>query len=123
MHPLRTVTNGSGTGVRLEWEFADFVLDIFGLQFVFGCSDPGHFRVCVNNRGNSGIIDMSGSRSYDVLNAGNAVFLSLMCQHWAWNAVANSPNGRNIGVEFMIHHDESSFVRLDTNFLRTFQGR
>jgi len=61
---------GLGTRVGSEAEFANIVFDAFSLEVLLCTADPGNFGVCVNNRGNGIVIDMTMSR-LDVFDGGN----------------------------------------------------
>lgn len=65
-----SVQIGLGTRVGSKAEFADIVFDALSLKVLLCTADPGNFRVCVNNRGNGIVIDVTMS-GLDVFDSGN----------------------------------------------------
>lgn len=50
---------GLRTGVGSEGEFANVVLDAVGFEILLSSSDPGNFRVGVDDGWNGGVVDVT----------------------------------------------------------------
>ena len=51
----------------------------------------------------------------NALGHGNALFFGFVRQHGATHHVAHSPNARQIGFAFSVHHDGAAFVQLQAH--------
>uniref|UniRef100_A0A8D9ARV1 Uncharacterized protein n=1 Tax=Cacopsylla melanoneura TaxID=428564 RepID=A0A8D9ARV1_9HEMI len=105
---------GLGATVGGEREFANFVFDTVALEILFSSADPAHFRVSVDDRGNTVVVNVTGTSS-NSLNTHNAFVFCLVRQHWAMNTV---PDGENVGnhcLEPRVNGHTPLFVPFDSN--------
>lgn len=59
LHETFSIQVGLGPRVRREVEFADVVFDASSLQLLLGLANPGDLRVCIDDGGNSVVVDVT----------------------------------------------------------------
>ena len=107
-----------GTGVGTEGEIADFVLDALLLELGLILAHPGDFWMCVHDRGNGSIIDVSVTLG-DVLDTRYGFFFGFVSEHRAECAVADDADVREFSPVLLVNYESSLVVCLKSNILQT----
>lgn len=107
-----------GTGVGREGELSDLVLHAGRLELLLGLTNPGNLGVCVDDRGDSLVVDVPVA-GLDVFDGSNTLLLSLVREHGAEGHVADALDARDRGVELVIDDNAALGVNLNPNLLES----
>lgn len=118
-------TLGVEVGLRArvggEGEGADLVLDAGSLDLGLVLADPGDLRVCVHDRGDDAVVDVTVTLR-NVLDGGDGLLLSLVGKHGAEGAVTDDADVGNLGAVLVVDDQAALVVGLDTNVLNAEAG-
>ena len=109
-HAFGTI-EGDGASGRGPGKLRDFDLAIFFLRLRFGQAAPGDFGIGEDDRGNG--VRLEGNFvSGDGFDGGAAFVRCFVRQHRLADHVADGVDGRIVGLQLLVHLDESALARL-----------
>ena len=108
------ITQGTGAAIGQEREGPGAVGATSGLELLLGLTDPGDFRIGVDDPRDGVEVDMAVLARH-ALGHGNALLLGLVREHRAAHHIANRPDAAQVAAAIAINHDRATLVELQAN--------
>src|SRR5690606_29230756 len=101
------------TSVDAEREGTHVVLNTFSLELLFCFTNPGQFRMGVDNKRNQVVVNL-GLLANNTFGNHHTFFTALVCQHRATNQVAGSPDTRNSSRAEFVNDNKTALINFNT---------
>jgi len=112
---------GARPAVSGKGEVADSVLDSSLLQLLLGLANPGDLGVCVDDGGNSVVVNVTVT-SGDRLGHRDALLLGLVGEHWPRDHIADGEDALLVGLELPIDLNPALVVNINADLLESEVG-
>lgn len=112
-HAVSVLVSACST-VSGEGEYALGVVDTFGFELFLGLTNPGDFRVSVDDTWDGVVVDVATLANH-VLNSSDALFLSLVGKHGSGGDIADGIDVLLFGLPGIVDVNLTALVSLKTS--------